>query len=159
MYILTLSLALTACGDKTSDTGENTDSNANTPLAEELWGEIDDLSGWNQMLNWEGVVASSTAHGSFVQIWLNDAAFDALSSGAAVPDGGIIVKESYNDAEGTDLNNYTVMKKITAYNSSAADWFWANFAVDGSINIAGTPDACTSCHSSSEDYLQFTNQN
>lgn len=148
-----LSFGLLACGDKGTDTGGD---DADTETAEGIWGEMSDLQSWNQLSGWEGVVESNTSHGDYVQIWLNTAAFDALSSGSEVPEGGIIVKESFSDAEGTELNNYTVMKKISGYNPDAADWFWANFATDGSINTAGTPSACISCHSSNTDHLQFT---
>ena len=143
-----LPLGFIACADKSSET------ELDTELAEEVWLEMSDLQ-TGTASEWEGIVASNMSHGDFVQIWINTSAFEALSNGEEVPDGGIIVKESFTDAEGTQLENYTVMKKISDYNPDAADWFWANLGGDGSVNIAGAPTVCTCCHSSTEDYLQF----
>ena len=148
-----LSIGLIGCGDKEGDSG----TDADTEIAEEIWGEIGDLQTWNQLSGWEGVVESSSVHGGSVQIWLNSLAYDALSNNGEVPDGGVIVKESFSDAAGAELKDYTVMKKISGYNADGADWFWAKFETDGSVATAGSPDMCTGCHSANADYLQFTN--
>jgi len=151
-FLFTMNLI--GCGDKETETGEE---NADNAIAAEIWMELSDLDSWNQAAGWEGVVASGASHsGDYMQIWLNDLAYEAISSGAEIPDGGMIVKESSSDAAGTTVLNYTVMKKITGYNPDAADWFWVAYDSSGSINMAGAPDYCIGCHSSTEDYLQFT---
>ena len=152
---MALSLSV-ACGEKVGDSSEL--PSEFDEMASDLWTEIDGLDSWSQYEGWEGIVASSSVHGDFVQIWLNDAAMTAITAGDEIPDGAILLKETYNDAEGTELKDITVMKKVDGYNPDGSDWYWAQYLEDGTIQGAGSPDMCTGCHSSGEDYVRFTSE-
>ena len=153
--VMALSLSV-ACGEKAGDFSET--QSEFDEMASELWAEIDGLDSWSQYEGWEGIVASSSVHGDFVQIWLNDAALTAITAGEEIPDGAILLKETYNDAEGTELKDITVMKKVDGYNPDGSDWYWAQYLEDGTVQTAGSPDMCTGCHSSGEDYIRFTSE-
>ena len=139
---------LLACGDKSKDTGVSEEDAA-------LWEEISGYEDWQQLENWTGVNPSDSVHGVAIQTWYNGTAYDGLMQGEeTMPNGSIVVKEGYTDAEGSDVQAITVMKKIDGYDSEEGDWYWASFNVDGSVNTSGTVDMCISCHSSSQqDYL------
>ena len=154
-FLVTLGFSF-GCGEKSEDSFE-------TPpefdeMASDLWTEIESMEGWSQYDGWEGIVPSSSVHGDFVQIWLNDEALTAISAGESIPDGAILLKETYNDAEGADLNDITVMKKVDGYNPDGSDWYWAQYLEDGTVQTSGSPDMCTGCHSSGEDYVRFTSE-
>ena len=96
---------LLACGDDTKDTGVSEEDAA-------LWEENFRLFGLATIENWTGVNASDSVHGVAMQTWYNDTAYEGLMQGEeAMPNGSIIVKEGYADAEGSDINAITVMKK------------------------------------------------
>ena len=154
-FLMVLSLSV-ACGEKAGDSSEI--SSEFDEMASDLWTEIDGLDAWSQYEGWEGIVASSSVHGDFVQIWLNDEAMTAITAGDEIPDGAILLKETYNDAEGVELKDITVMKKVDGYNPDGSDWYWAQYLEDGTVQTAGSPDMCTGCHSSGEDYVRFTSE-
>ena len=81
-FVMVLSLSV-ACGEKVEDSYEL--PSEFEEMASELWGEIDGLDSWSQYEGWEGIVASSSVHGDFVQIWLNDAALMAITAGEEIP--------------------------------------------------------------------------
>ena len=139
---------LLACAEDVKDSGMSEEDS-------QLWEEISGYQDWNQLDNWQGIFPSQSVHGSSVQTWYNQIAFDALvNEEASMPENAIVVKEGYLDETGNDINTITVMKKIAAYNPDAGDWYWASFAVDGSVNTSGTVDFCISCHAASQrDYL------
>jgi hypothetical protein len=139
-FLLLIIPVLTGCAQKS-------DFAADEILSEDLWVEIEDYQNWNQMADWEGVVPSESTHG--------DSAYAALNNSEPVPEGGIIVKDGYNDEDGTDQKAITAMQKIEGYNPDAGDWFWAAYGVDGSVSTSGKADFCISCHSSGEDYVVF----
>ena len=145
-----------ACGEKETDTAG--DVALEDAAAVELWSEVQGFEGWNQYEGWEGIVPSESVHGDFVQIWLNDEAMTAISAGDAIPDGAILLKETFNDAEGTDLKDITVMKKVAGYNADGSDWYWAQYLEDGSVQTSGAPTMCTGCHASGDDYVRFTGE-
>ena len=100
---------LLACGDNAKDTGVSEEDAA-------LWEEISDYSDWQQLENLTGVNASDSVHGVAMQTWYNDTAYDGLMQGEeAMPNGSIIVKEGYADAEGSDVKEIKVMKKIDGF--------------------------------------------
>ncbi len=152
--MLTLSLfALIACdgGEKPLDTA-GTDSAGGTSdeeIAEQLWTDISGYSSWSQYDPWLGVQPSSSPHGPYVQIWVNDAAVSSL--GGTVSDGGILVKESYDTVDG-EATGVTLMAKIEGYAPDDGDWFWASYGTDGSVSKAGVESACTGCHVDGTDY-------
>lgn len=138
---------------------EKEDGSSEGSFSEEtnqLWDEISDYQTWNQLENWQGILPSESVHGVAMQTWYNDIAYDALMiiDINTMPENSIIVKEGYQDANGTDINTITVMKKINGYNPDAGDWYWASFNPDGSSNASGIVDFCVSCHAGSQvDYL------
>ncbi len=147
---------LAACGDKDADSGDSL-SGEDAQLAEDLWTAMSGYSGWSQLESWTGVVASADGtHGPYVQIWANDLAYDALVAGTAVPDGGLVVKEGYDDEAGTALRGISAMQKITGYDADSGDWFWAMYdASSGAASQAGSVSGCYGCHSAYDDYTAF----
>ncbi|MFT5682456.1 MAG: hypothetical protein ACI8RZ_003374 [Myxococcota bacterium] len=149
-------LLLAACGDKDDDTGADAVSGDDAQLAEDLWTATSGYSSWSQLKSWTGVTASTDGtHGDYVQIWANPVAYDALAAGTAVPDGGILVKEGYTDEAGTDLKGISVMQKITDYDSTNGDWFWAQYDSSGAASVSGAASGCYGCHSAYGDYTAF----
>lgn len=157
--LLLLPLAL-ACGDKDDTGADDTGAvDADLATAQQIWTEIVGYDGWNQTAEWTGVQESADGtHGSHVQIWLNDDAYDVIAAGAGgeLPDGSILVKEGYSDSSGATVNAVTVMKKIAGYDAEHGDWFWVNYDLDGSVNLYGQVSGCYGCHSSGQDFVLFT---
>ena len=152
--MLTLSLfALIACdGDKALDdtAGSDTAGGASDEqIAEQLWSDISGYDAWSQYDPWIGVQPSSSPHGPYVQIWVNDTAVAGL--GGTVSDGGVLVKESYDTVDG-EATGVTLMAKIEGYAPDAGDWFWARYGTDGSVEKAGAESGCSDCHSAGADY-------
>ena len=146
-------LPLLACTTKSTDTAEGTPTV--DPYSQELWEEIDGFQGWGQYAGWDGVVQSDAVHGDYVSIWINEAALSALTNGETIPDGGILVKESFMDSEGATLKDITVMKKVDGYNPEGGNWYWGQYLGDGTVETAGSPTMCTGCHASGADYVRF----
>lgn len=146
---------LIGCGEKETDTAEVSGAD---PMAEALWSEIQGFDTWSQYPGWEGVVASESVHGDFVSIWLNDSAMTAVQAGETVPDGGVLVKQTFVDAEGSELKDITVMKKVEGFDPDGSDWYWGQYLEDGSVENAGNPAMCTGCHASGDDYIRFTGE-
>lgn len=94
--------------------------------------------------------ADGGPHGSFIDLYVNDVMADAIDSGdslSAWPEGSLIVKDGWNDADGDDLKFITLMEK-----RSGSSWFWAEYEPDGSVAFAGLDESvCTNCHASGED--------
>ena len=145
----TLATLAAACGDKDDDTGADVGL-TDDERAAAVWSDISGYESWNQLDDFTGVLVSESVHGSYVQIWYDDAAFEHVQGGSGdVPDGATIVKEGYSD-EGTTLTGITVMEKDSSFGSTG--WFWANFSEDGTVNLAGDQSACSDCHSAGQDY-------
>lgn len=93
-------------------------------------------------------------HGMLLTTYVNQLAFDALTSGSALmPAGAIIVKENYMP-DGT-LAAITTMYKVPGYNMAANDWFWAKHDAQGVAEASGRVDGCITCHTTRmpQDYL------
>lgn len=94
--------------------------------------------------------ADGGPHGSFIDIYVNDVVVDALEAGGpleAWPEGSLIVKDGFSDAEGQNLRFVTLMEK-----RSGGDWFWAEFNSDLEIDFAGLNEGvCVSCHDAGAD--------
>lgn len=91
-------------------------------------------------------------HGEVVDIYINDVLEDALDSEGLEqwPEGSIIVKDGWEDAEGESLRFIAVMKK-----RGDGTWFWAEYDSDENVYVAGEDDeTCTGCHSSGEDQVR-----
>ena len=144
-----------ACSEDKSSFGEDSDTEQAVFYQE----EFSSYETWEQATEWEGVHSSQSAHGSSVQIWLNDLAITALEEETPYPDGAAIIKEGYVDEAGTQLNALTLMVKQEGYASDSGDWFWASYSSSGEVQQAGTPEFCVSCHSaSSSDYVLFVEE-
>jgi hypothetical protein len=142
-----LALTSIACKDKDGDTGGD-----GAAQAEALWDEMNGYSGWPQVAPWEGVQASGAAHGAFVQIWVNDVAqAGAAAGGTDFAEGSVLVKESYDSADG-GATGVTAMKKTGG--AGDGGWIFAKFGVDGTVELAGdeASGGCAGCHSAGPDY-------
>lgn len=108
---------------------------------------------WGQVAEAEGIVESASVHGSHVQIWFNDDALGTIDAagGEDLPAGSMIVKQGYNDADGTDLGDLTVM-----YKDAAFGWFWYSETADGEVKEAGAVDMCSNCHAGGQDMVLVT---
>ncbi|MCA9635665.1 MAG: cytochrome P460 family protein, partial [Myxococcales bacterium] len=92
-------------------------------------------------------------HGDFVDIYINDVVAQALAAETgtltAWPEGSIIVKDGWGDAEGTDLRFLAIMEK------RANGWYWEEFVGDlAEPEFSGVPDVCVDCHVSGEDFVR-----
>lgn len=93
-------------------------------------------------------------HGMLLTTYLNGPAAEALAEGAAeMPDGAIVVKDNYGPD--STLMAHTVMYKVVGYDADHADWFWAKYGADGTVQASGRVAACAECHAqaSARDYL------
>ena len=150
-----LTYLLLACA---SD-GDSFSEDPNIELAQTYLEEFSDFETWAQDAQWEGVLPSQSAHGSSVQIWLNNLAMDALENGEAYPDGAAIMKEGYVDEAGEQRKALTLMVKREGFAPDTGDWFWASYSDTDEVQLAGTPDYCVSCHgASSSDYVLFVEE-
>jgi hypothetical protein len=73
-----------------------------------------------------------------------------------MPEGAILVKEGYKDADGAESKGITVMLKEAGWGDDG--WFWTKYPADGSGEsvLAGSPNACTDCHEDGQDSVLFT---
>lgn len=152
-------------GDSTGPAGPPFGGEEDVMLAEQLWMDIQGWDAW-MPLGPGGVVPSAAPHSDFARMFLNDVA----AGDPAYPDGSILLKENLADDMGNTLDAVTVMWKIDGYEPSAADWFWAKYLPDGTLdtNPDGVPLAgrvglggemgCIPCHSGADggDYV-FSN--
>ena len=139
-------LLLLACGEKdVVDTEDTADPNA--ALLEELATALDGYESWTQAAEWSGVQESNTSHDAFTEIWFNDVSYATYEAqaGGDMPDGSVIAKQSWTDAEGTDPANFTAMMKADG------EWFWAAYSPSGDVVQSGQPDFCTGCHAAGQD--------
>ena len=73
-----------------------------------------------------------------------------------MPEGAIIVKEGYDDVDGTIVTGVTVMSRESGWGDSG--WFWAKYdpADPEPAQYAGEVSGCTGCHSAGQDSVMFT---
>ena len=76
----------------------------------------------------------------------------AAQAGGPMPDGALIAKQGWADAEATDKRNLTVMYKI----DQDYGWFWASWNAAGEPLLQGQPSACTNCHAAGQDEVLVT---
>lgn len=83
--------------------------------------------------------ASDQPHGAQVEVFFNDVAKSALTSGAKTwPEGSLFVKDGY-DNDG-DLDVVTAMEKRNGA------WFYVEWNAEGESIYSGRPSACIKCH-------------
>lgn len=122
------------------------------------------LQSWDYQTNWETwpgkgeFYTGQVPHGMLLTTYMNDIAYDALSSQAGrFPPGAIIVKENY--MQDRTLAAVTTMYKVQGYNPGAADWFWVKHLPDGTVDDGGMAQGrvrgCIECHAarSDNDYI------
>lgn len=107
---------------------------------------------------WPGTTAlegGTEPHGVLLNTHLNETALAGLARpDTPLPDGSIIVKESY-DAD-TTLVDITVMYVVDGYNPRHADLFWARYAPDGQVELEGRVAMCQDCHQTAPRHYLMT---
>lgn len=88
-------------------------------------------------------------HGALLTTYINEAAYGSASKKSRMPDGAIIVKENYTADR--KLSAISVMYKVKGYNPASGDWFWAQYAPDGSVKAEGKVGSCINCHEKRKD--------
>jgi hypothetical protein len=146
-------IAGAACGDDESPT-------AFVPVADttavSLWSHLQSAN-YQSWRMWPGKTARYTGsepHGMLLTTYVNDRAYNALTSGAAtMPAGAVIVKENYMP-NGT-YDAATVMHKVPGYDSQNGNWFWAKYDPNGVAAVAGRVMDCYECHAAARqrDFL------
>ena len=107
-------------------------------------------SKWQRCPGTGKFLASEEPHGSFMTIYLNDAALNSIKNPEGMADGAIIVSENYTADK--KLDSRTVMYKIKGYNPEAGDWFWVRYSGDsGYAQESGKVKGCVACHGSQQD--------
>ena len=141
----------TACSEP--EEPEVTPLSAQEISGERLWERITEESEYTTWGFWpghEGYQPGQAPHGPIHRIFVNRPLRLAVPlPDQEVPHGGIIVKE--NLAADRTLNGYTVMAKVEGVAPATGDWFWVNYAADGTIRAEGSVGGCISCHSGMRD--------
>ncbi|MDH5675361.1 MAG: hypothetical protein OEZ06_24785 [Myxococcales bacterium] len=140
--LLALLLALplgAACGDNQDPAG-----------AEALWQALQevDYRSWPRAPGYEERRGSNAPHGDKVDIYINDVLAEALASGESLerwPNGSVIVKDGF---DGGDLELVAAMEK------RLTGWYWVEYAAGGEAIYSGSPETCTDCHKSGDDYVR-----
>jgi hypothetical protein len=118
-----------------------------------LWEYVtktDPYTGWEFWPGKEGMYKGTHPHGAHLKLYANKIAMEAAKAGKEMPAGAIVLKENYGKDAAT-LMAVTPMYKIAGYNPKAADWFWAKYKADGSIQKAGKVEGCIKCHTEVKD--------
>jgi hypothetical protein len=141
--LLALLCLLAACSEETT-----------SPEADAIRDQLDDADyrrsfarapGWDMPRQ----SAAGGPHGAFVDIYVNEVVAEALEAGAALerwPDGALIVKDGWDDADGETYLFLAFMER------RPEGWFWGEYRGDGSLVAAGVDDpTCANCHSAGQD--------
>ncbi|WP_319543887.1 cytochrome P460 family protein [uncultured Pseudodesulfovibrio sp.] len=113
--------------------------------AKELWNYIttvDPYTEWGFWPDHKGLQPGRSPHGAGHKVFVNSAGLNSKMPPAAY--GTIEVKENYSPDE--KLMSITVMYKVSGYNPSDGDWFWAKYSPDGTVDKSGKPAGCIGCH-------------
>jgi hypothetical protein len=144
MYAAALVLASLACHTPT-----DTVAYTNTQLAADIAG----YETWGSPVGWEGLAIScGREHGTYVRLYANPAAMDALSTGSTLPTGAALVSVSYQDMDGTP-KLHTAMRRVGA-SGEAGGWHWAVLDDAGGVAFGGVVPACAACHQGSPQLLR-----
>lgn len=95
-------------------------------------------------------------HGMLLTTYANDVAWEALAAGNVtdLPEGAILVKENY--MPDSTFAAATVMQKVTGYNPDHADWLFAKYQPDGTVDAYGRAEGCQACHLSAPNAYVYT---
>ena len=119
--------------------------------AQGVWSYLQDVDYESWQL-WPGkgeLYEGTEPHGMLLTTYLNDTAYEALTTGSGpLPAGSIVIKENY--APDSTLVAVTVMYAAEGYDAEHNDWFWAKYQTDGSVDAAGRVESCQTCHASGE---------
>lgn len=128
---------------------------ADSPTGSELFRlitETDPYQAWAQFPGVEGIIASAPPHGPMARVFINTSVEAALENfSGRLPDGSVILKESFVDTTPETPDTLTIMWKVSGFDPENNDWFWANMTPAGVVNAEGRVTGCTSCHSDARD--------
>jgi len=149
---LALILTVSACE---SGTPVDSDSAGDPALLE----RIDGYRGWARAPDpyQTPLAISQGTHGGFVDIYVNDVVAAALLAEEDTlgqwPLGSIIVKDGWDDAEGTSLRQIAIMERRDD------GWYWEEYDAGDLVNpvFAGRPDVCVDCHAAGSDSVRAFN--
>lgn len=112
--------------------------------------EADYRANWQLWPGTEELYAGTEPHGMLLTTYANSLAMEALADGSAddLPEGAIIVKENY--MPDSTFAAATVMMKVDGYNPDHANWLFAKYQPDGTVDAFGRPAGCQSCHQQAE---------
>lgn len=165
--ILILSfLLLISCGKGKKDmddmaadevsTSESMKDGVDMPGADaaEVWKYISETNPYGDWDFWPGIeghVAGNAPHGAIIRTYLSGHGVHAVQDPekGAFDNGQFIVKENF--MPDTTLAAITVMYKVEGFNPDASDWFWAKYQPDGTVDAAGLPKGCVTCHGAKAD--------
>ncbi len=169
---VTIGLAVVVAACVSSDGGDAGDAAVSVTQPDTtgaaIWAHIQET---NYSTDWElwpekgRLYAGTQPHGALLTTYLNDIAFEALTSGAAsMPAGAVVVKENY--MPDSTLAAVTTMFKVSGYNADHNDWFFTKHLAGGvldtmpnGMDMEGRLPGCQNCHLGvrANDYL-FTGQ-
>ena len=146
-------LALLALLAPASLAGCSSDAEAE---AEKLLAELQaqDYRSFTRAPGWETPrLPSDGHHGNFVDLYINDVMEQAVAAGwprGRAPEGAVIIKDGWSDAEGEILHQIAVMKK----GEGGEEWFYAEYTGKGKALEAGEDfPECLGCHAAGHDYV------
>lgn len=125
--------------------------------AARLWERITQETDYQQYAFWPGHEderPGQSPHGVIHRITVNRTLLESLPrADSTAPAGSIVVKDNL-DAAG-ELTAVSVMAKIDGFAPESGDWFWGQFAPDGTVLAAGAVASCIACHQgvASNDYV------
>jgi hypothetical protein len=139
-----LAMALAGCGDEA-------DGQDRELYDEAIAGDV--YKSWQQFPGASPDLIKSGLHnGDFVRSYMNPVAVAAIANFTGTfPEGTILVKEQYSDAEGKVKTGHTVMLKIDGYDSEHGDWFWVAYNAKGETTVHnGMAPYCSDCHAAAK---------
>ncbi|MFQ5549829.1 MAG: cytochrome P460 family protein [Gemmatimonadales bacterium] len=163
--------AVAACGGETAEQDEPApDTTASTQAAPDTTGaamwaylqEADYRNNWQLWPEKGELYTGSDPHGALLTTYVNDVAYEAITTRAgAMPAGAIVVKENYMAGD-SSLGAVTTMFKVEGYNAEHNDWFFTKHLPSGELDQApngmaleGRLPGCQSCHiaQAANDYV------
>ena len=142
-------------GSCSSSSGKGEGPEPQGPSGAELFNLIsqtDPFELWGQFPLAEGTIESSPPHGPFSNVFVNEQVEAALASPTGtLPNGSIIVKESFDGNMVEAGDSLAVMWKVEDFDPGNSDWFWANFTFDGRVVAEGKLSGCIICHGAARD--------
>lgn len=147
LHVLGLALVLPACADRSE-----ADQLRDQLMDDDYRSTYARAPGWQTPRQ----PAAGGPHGSFIDIYINDVMEDAIvaseQSGDPLsrwPEGSLIVKDGFSDAEGRDYEYLAFMER------REDGWFWGEFRGNGRLVAAGLNDSrCADCHAAGDDSVR-----